>query len=106
MLNISQMYFVKFNIFTRFILHVRNVLENLEKVEPKKPSIVTFDTIPVIWIVLLQYNKNKNKLRLTLFLIHNTQMHVYDMHLSVVYPFFILNVYKFESISLFSRMRL
>ena len=44
------MYFVKFDIFTRFILHERNVLENLEKVEPKKPSIVTFDTIPVIWI--------------------------------------------------------
>ena len=44
------MYFVKFDIFTRFILHERNVQENLEKVEPKKPSIVTFDTIPVIWI--------------------------------------------------------
>ena len=82
------MYFVKFNIFTRFILCKRNALENLEKVEPKKPSIATFDTIPVIWIVLLQYNKNKNKLRLTLFLIHNIQMHVYDMHLSIVYSFF------------------
>ena len=50
MLDISQMYFVKFDIFIWFILHERNVLENLEKVEPKKPSIVTFDTIPVIWI--------------------------------------------------------
>ena len=44
------MYVVKFDIFTRLILHERNVFENQEKVEPKKPSIVSFDTIPVIWI--------------------------------------------------------
>ena len=47
---IFQMYVVKFDIFTRLILHERNVIENQEKVEPKKPSIVSFDTIPVIWI--------------------------------------------------------
>ena len=47
---IFQMYVVKFDIFTRFILHERNVFENQEKVKPKKPSIVSFDTIPVIWI--------------------------------------------------------
>ena len=44
------MYVVNFNIFTRLILHERNVFENQEKVEPKKPSIVSFDTIPVNWI--------------------------------------------------------
>ena len=44
------MYVVKFNIFTRLILHERNVFENQENIEPKKPSIVSFDTIPVIWI--------------------------------------------------------
>ena len=48
-MNIFQMYVVKFDIFTR-LLHERNVIENQEKVEPKKPSIVSFDTIPVIWI--------------------------------------------------------
>ena len=47
---IFQMYVVKFDIFIRLILHERNVIENQEKVEPKKPSIVSFDTIPVIWI--------------------------------------------------------
>ena len=34
--NISQVYFVKFDIFTRFILHERNVLENLEKSRTKE----------------------------------------------------------------------
>ena len=44
------MHVVKFDIFTRLILHERNAIENQEKVEPKKPSIVSCDTIPVIWI--------------------------------------------------------
>ena len=47
---IFQMYVVKFDIFTRLILHERNVFEKQEKVESKKPSIVRLDTIPVIWI--------------------------------------------------------
>ena len=47
---IFQMYVVKFDIFTRLILHERNVFEKQEKVESKKPSIVRFDSIPVIWI--------------------------------------------------------
>ena len=42
------MYVIKFNILARLILHERNVFENQEKVEPKKPSIDSFDTIPVI----------------------------------------------------------
>ena len=44
------MYVGKFDIFIRLILYKRNVFENQEKVEPKKPSIVSFDIIPVIWI--------------------------------------------------------
>ena len=47
---IFQMYVVKFDIFTRLILHEGNVFENQKKDEPKKLSIVSFDTIPVIWI--------------------------------------------------------
>ena len=47
---IFQMYVVKFDIFTRLILHERNVFEKQEKVEPKKSFIVSFDTISVIWI--------------------------------------------------------
>ena len=44
------MYVVKFDIFTRLILHEKNIFENQEKVASKKPSIVSFDTIPVIWV--------------------------------------------------------